>query len=29
PYSFEVLPDLFSFTFSALLNQSETAGQLF
>lgn len=29
PYSFEVLPDLLSFTISALLKQSETAGQLF
>ncbi|MGG0715926.1 hypothetical protein ABE079_20780, partial [Bacillus subtilis] len=27
-YSFEVLPDLLSFTISALLKQSESAGQL-
>lgn len=29
PYSFEVLPDLLSFTIVALLKQSETAGKLF
>lgn len=28
PYSFEVLPDLLSFTISTLLKQSESAGQL-